>query len=122
MKKVLLIEDDQVLQDMYKDKFMHDGFVIQIAPTGAEGVTQMKSFQPDVVLLDLILPDTMGFSILDKVKDDPELSKIPVVVLTNLYADREDLVKNRGAKAVLLKANTTPEEVVKQVAKFVPQK
>lgn len=119
MNKILLIEDDQVLQEMYRDKFLHEGFDIQVATTGADGIAQMKSFHPDVVLLDLILPDTMGFGILDAVKKDPDLNKIPVIVLTNLYADREDLINNRGAKAVLLKANTTPDEVVKQVKQFV---
>jgi CheY-like chemotaxis protein len=119
MKKVLLIEDDQVLQDMYRDKFTHDGYEIQVAENGKDGIALMTSFKPTVVLLDLLLPDTTGFNILDVVKDDPQLKNIPIVVLTNIYADREDLVKNKGAKAVLLKANTTPDEVVEAVKRLL---
>lgn len=115
MKKVLLIEDDQVLQEMYRDKFSHDGFEIQIAENGKGGIDKMKSFHPDLILLDLILPDITGFSILDAIKDDSEINNIPVIVLSNIYADGEDLVKNKGVKAFLLKANTTPDEIVEKV-------
>jgi CheY-like chemotaxis protein len=119
MKKVLLIEDDQVLQDMYRDKFTHDGFTVEVAKNGNDGLALMKSFNPDVVLLDLILPDTTGFNILDSVKEDPQLKDIPIVVLTNIYADHEDLVKNKGANAVLLKANTTPDLVAEKIKQIV---
>ena len=115
MSKVLLIEDDKVLQEMYRDKFEHDGFEIEVAENGKGGMDKMKSFHPDVVLLDLILPDITGFSILDEVKSDPELKSIPIIVLTNIYADGEDLVKNKGVKAFILKANTTPEDIVENV-------
>lgn len=115
MSKVLLIEDDQVLQEMYKDKFVHEGFQIEIAENGKGGIDKMKSFQPDIVLLDLILPDVTGFSILDATRKDPQINTIPIIVLTNIYADGEDLVKNKGAKAFILKANTTPEDIVEKV-------
>lgn len=119
MSKVLLIEDDQVLQEMYHDKFTHDGFEIQIAENGKGGIDKIKSFHPDVVLLDLILPDITGFSILDAVKADTEINNIPIIVLTNIYADGEDLVKNKGVKAFILKANTTPEDIVEKVKNLI---
>lgn len=115
MSKVLLIEDEVVLQQMYRDKFIHEGFEFDIAVDGGEGIEKMRSFAPDVVLLDLMLPTTSGFDVLDLVQKDPMLSHIPIIVLTNIFADGEDLVKNRGAKAFLLKANTTPDEAVKKV-------
>lgn len=115
MSKVLLIEDDVVLQQMYRDKFTHEGFEFDIAVDGGEGIAKMKSFLPDIVLLDLMLPTTSGFDVLDLVKNDPELSHIPLIVLTNIFADGEDLVKNKGAKAYLMKSNTTPDDAVKKV-------
>lgn len=115
MSKVLLIEDDQVLQEMYRDKFTHEGFEIEIAENGKGGIDKMKTFHPDLVLLDLILPDITGFDILEAIKDDSELNTIPILVLTNIYADVEDLVKNRGVKAFALKANTTPDDIVRKV-------
>lgn len=115
MSKVLLIEDDQVLRDMYRDKFSHEGFSIEVAENGKSGIDKMKSFQPDVVLLDLILPDITGFDILDSIKNDPQLNTIPIMVLSNIYVDVEDLVKNKGVKAFVLKANTTPDDIVSKV-------
>jgi CheY-like chemotaxis protein len=119
MNKVLLIEDETVLQDMYRDKFTHEGFEIETAGDGQEGLDKMKAFQPDVVLLDLILPHMDGFSVLEKVKTDPTINKIPILVLTNIFADAEDLVKNEGVTYFLLKSNTTPDEVVEKVKKMV---
>lgn len=120
MNKILLIEDDPVLQQMYKDKFLHEKFTIGIAGDGTEGVSLMKEFKPDLVLLDLILPTTTGFSVLDIIKKDPELKDVPIIVMTNIYADGEDLVKNHGVKSFFLKSNVTPDEVVKKV-KFLLQ-
>lgn len=120
MSKVLLIEDEPVLQQMYRDKFTKAGFEFELAADGGEGIAKMKSFQPDVVLLDLMLPTTTGFDVLDLAKQDPEIAHIPIIVLTNIYADGEDLVKNKGAKAFLLKANTTPDDAVDKVNNLTP--
>lgn len=112
---MLIVEDDAVLQQMYQDQFVYEGFQVAVAGDGGEALTQMRVFQPEVVVLDLMLPTMTGFDVIDAVQNDPELSKIPILVLTNIFADGEDLVKNKGVKSFLLKSNTTPGEVVKKV-------
>lgn len=121
MVKVLLIEDDIVLQKMYVDKFIHEGFSVAVAIDGGEGLSKMRSFQPNIVILDLMLPTMTGFDVVDKARNDPALQQIPIIVLTNIFADGEDLVKNKGVKAFLLKANTTPDDVVKKITALLSQ-
>lgn len=115
MIKILLVEDDIVLQKMYLDKFVHEGFDVAVASDGGEGLSKMKSFHPDMVVLDLLLPTMTGFEVVDMAKNDPLLRDIPIIVLTNIFADGEDLVKNKGVKSFLLKSNVTPDDVVKKI-------
>jgi CheY-like chemotaxis protein len=115
MNKVLLVEDDPILLEMYKDKFVKEGFSVETAVNGEEGIATMKSFQPDIMLLDLIMPQSTGFSVLKFIKLHPEYKHIPIIILTNIYADGEDLVKNWGVKHFLLKSNSTPDLVVEKV-------
>src|SRR5258706_911489 len=107
MTKVLIIEDDKILLEMYKDKFVREKFEVQIARDGQEGIEKMKTLVPNVVLLDLIMPKVNGFEFLKLVKADPTLKNVPILVLTNIYADAEDLVKNWGVEYFLLKSNFT---------------
>ena len=122
MNKILLVEDDAVLLEMYKDKFVHEGYDVQTAVEGQDGIGKMRSFQPDVVLLDLIMPGVTGFDVLKLAKDDPVLTKIPILVLTNIFADAEDLVKNWGAESFMLKSNYTPEDIVTKVQQILSRK
>jgi two-component system chemotaxis response regulator CheY len=114
-----VVEDDAVLVEMYKDKFVHEGFDVQTAGDGHDGIQKMRSFQPDVVILDLIMPRVSGFDVLKLSKNDPLLNKIPILVLTNVYVDAEDLVKNWGAEYYLLKSNYTPEDIVNHVRQIL---
>jgi len=122
MTKVLIIEDDKILLEMYKDKFAHEKFEVQIAGDGQEGIEKMKASLPDVVLLDLIMPKVNGFEFLKLVKADPSLKNVPILVLTNIYADAEDLVKNWGVQYFLLKSNFTPETIVAKVKQILGEK
>ena len=121
MSRILLIEDDPVLQDMYKDKFVNEGYEIHVTSYGIEGISMIKQIKPDLVLLDLILPDTTGFSVLDTVNKDPEINTIPIIVMTNIYADGEDLVKNHGVKSFILKSNSTPNQIFAKVKMLLGQ-
>lgn len=121
MIKVLLVEDDKILLDMYKDKFTHEGYKVQTAIDGKDGFEKMVAFRPDIVLLDLIMPKGGGYDILKLIKNNQVLNKIPIVVLTNIYADTTDLLQNWGVKYCLLKSNYTPEEVVKKVQEILTQ-
>ncbi len=115
MKSILIIEDDSALREMYQIKFTNEGFYANTASDGQEGIDKMRSFKPDIVLLDLLMKKVSGFDVLKVVKEDSALSKIPILILTNIYADVEDLLKNWGAKDFLMKSNVTPDDVVNKV-------
>jgi len=113
--KVLIIEDDVSIRDVYKEEFVSQSFEVETAKDGQEGLEKMKSLLPNIVLLDLSMPHVTGFDVLKAVKQDPLLAKIPVFVLTNLYPDVADLVNNYGATDVFVKVNLTPGDLVEKV-------
>lgn len=119
MSKVLMIEDDPLLQNMYRVAFTKAGFEFQLAGDGREGVDKMRVYNPDLVLLDLILPVMTGFSVLDLVNRDPALKTIPIIVMTNIYADGEDLVKNHGVKAFIIKSEVNIEDVIQKAKNII---
>ena len=114
--KVLLIEDDKMILDMYTLKFSQEGYDVIQAENGKDGLDSAKKNEPDVILLDIILPQMDGFTVLKLLKEDAKLKKIPVVLLTNLGQDG-DVKKGLelGAKDYLIKANFTPAQVLDKV-------
>lgn len=116
MPKILLVEDEEMLANMYEVKFKNEGYELLKAHDGAKGLEMMKSTKPDFVLLDIIMPKMDGFSVLSAMKEDSELQNIPVLLLTNLGQD-EDIEKGKklGAVGYLVKANVTPIDVVNRV-------
>lgn len=115
MSKILLIEDDSILLQMYKDKFVQANFAVETADDGEEGINKMRSFSPDAVILDLMMPERSGFDVLKFAKDDPDLKTIPIIVLTNVTIDGKEIITNWGARAFLLKADNTPDQVLATV-------
>ena len=115
-KKILIVEDETSIIQLYKLKFMEAKYEVFEASTGVAGLEIAKKEKPDIILLDIIIPQYDGFAVLEMLKQDPATKNIPVILLTNL-AQEED--KNRGvklgAKDYLVKANFTPSEVLKKV-------
>lgn len=120
MSKVLIVEDDQMLQDMYAVKFEADGFTVLKASDGAAGLELARKEKPDAILLDVIMPKLDGFATLKELKADKALAKIPVVMLTNL-GQEEDIKKGKelGANDYFVKANQTPGEIVIKVKNLI---
>ncbi len=116
--KILLIEDEEMLANMYEVKFKNEGFELTKALDGASGLEQAKKIKPDFVLLDVIMPKMDGFSVLKSLREDPTTKDLPVMLLTNLGQD-EDVKKGKelGVVGYLVKANVTPSEVVETVKK-----
>lgn len=114
--KVLIVEDEETLSQMYSMKFDKEGFDVETALDGAVAIDKAKSFKPDIILLDIILPGLDGFSVLESLKAEKALEKVPVIMLTNL-GQSEDVKKGKklGAVDYLVKANCTPMEVVEKV-------
>lgn len=114
--KILLIEDDEVLMEMYKSKFTSEGYEFIFALDGHSGLELVQKERPDLILLDIILPRMDGFEVLKKLKEDTQLKDIPVILLTNLgQKEDQDRGLKFGAVSYLVKANHTPAQVVEKV-------
>jgi len=121
--KILLIEDDPRLIDIYLTKFEHEGYNYKHAGDGEAGILEAKAFRPDIILSDIILPKKDGFAVLKSLKEDSETKDIPVILLTNL--GQEDDVKKGmelGAVNYLIKTNCTPAQVVDEIQKVLGEK
>lgn len=116
MKKILVAEDDKFLASAYKVKLTKTGFEVRMATDGAEAIEILKQFQPDVILLDLIMPVMDGFTTLENIKSNPVWAKIPVLVASNL-GQKEDLEKAKklGAAGYVVKSDMSIDDLVKRV-------
>ena len=116
MKKILVIEDDVFLRRIISKKLLTEGYLVVEAIDGEKGLKSAKEEKPDLVLLDLVLPEMDGFEVLDKIKKDPVIFKTPVIILSNL-GDEKDIEKGikMGAADFLVKAHFTPGEIVNKI-------
>lgn len=115
MAKILLIEDDLDIQRIYSEKLKIDGHEVILSLNATIGLQYLKTEKPDLILLDIMLPGKMnGFELLEIIKKDSSLSKIPVIVLTNLDTEKEQAMKI-GADDYLIKANTSLDDLLKKV-------
>lgn len=115
-KTILIIEDDKFLRELIVQKLLKEDYEISEAVDGEEGFKKIKEEKPDLVLLDLILPGIDGFEVLSKVKEEPNLVKIPIIILSNL-GQKEDIEKGMklGAIDYLIKAHFTPGEIIEKI-------
>jgi len=115
-RTILIIEDDKFLRELIAQKLIKEGFEISEAVDGEEGMKKVKEEKPDLVLLDLILPGVDGFEVLARIKEDPVLAAIPVIILSNL-GQKEDVERGLklGAVDYLIKAHFTPGEIIEKV-------
>ena len=118
-KKILIIEDEILLSDLLKMNLKEAGFEVETAYDGKEGLEKAKSFLPDLILLDLIMPVLDGYQVLQEIQKDPVLEKIPVIVLSNLGQEEEIArAKRLGAKDFVVKANLDIFELKNIIEKF----
>jgi CheY-like chemotaxis protein len=121
MAKILIVEDDKIILNMYRVKFTKAGHDVQVAENGHDGLNLMKSYNPDIVLMDLMMPVMDGFTALQHAKADPQLKNIPIVILTNLsQAEDSDKVISSGATAFLVKSDLTPAQVLEKITPYLP--
>lgn len=118
--KVLIIEDEEMLVNMYISKFTKEGYQAEKASNGRIGLEQAKTIKPDIILLDIMMPEMDGFMVLKDLKADSTTKSIPVIMLTNL-GQEEDIEKGNklGATDYLVKANLTPAQVVEKVKEIL---
>lgn len=116
MTKIAIIEDDPVISQMYRMKFEADGFDVEMASDGERGVALVKEYQPDIILLDLQMPNMNGAEALSKIRAQAWGKDIPVLILTNLGEEEAPKeLKKLGVAHYIVKADLTPKQVVGRV-------
>lgn len=118
-KVVLLIEDELFIQELYQNRLEKAGFEVLVASDGLEGVIKANS-NPDIVLLDIMLPKMHGMEVLSKLKESPQTKDIPIVMLTNL--GQESIIKEafkKGCLGYIMKMRVTPSELAQRVGEFL---
>ncbi|GIK84339.1 MAG: hypothetical protein BroJett025_09610 [Patescibacteria group bacterium] len=115
-KRVLILEDDLFLIKVMQKKFEKSGHTVKILTDGTRAVETAKEFEPNVVLVDLIMPETDGFIAIEKLKQDPMTTTIPLVVASNLSTD-EDIAKTKelGVIKYFVKSNVDLNEVISYI-------
>lgn len=116
MAKILVVEDDMLLSSIISRELASAGHELASVYKGEEALARAKEFTPDLVLLDLLMPQFDGFQVLDALKKDEELKSVPVIVLSNL-GQKEDIEKAKAAGAAdfLVKVNFAPKEIADKV-------
>ncbi len=116
MTKIAIIEDDAVISQMYRMKFEADGFEVQLANNGERGVAMVESFVPDLILMDLQMPQMGGAEALSIIRKKPWGKDIPVIILTNLGEEESPKeIRSLGIDSYIVKAELTPRQVVQRV-------
>lgn len=118
--KVAIIEDDATIVQMYRTKLENSGYTVDTAGDGVEGLELIESFHPDVILLDLMMPNMNGIDMLQRLRGQAEGRKVKVIVLTNM-GDTETATRvyKVSADDYIVKAEMTPSQVVERVAKLL---
>jgi DNA-binding response OmpR family regulator len=116
MTKIAIIEDDPVISQMYRMKFESDGFDVQLASDGKRGIALVESFSPDLILLDLQMPEMDGADALEIIRKNEWGKNIPVIILTNLGEEESPKqLRALGIHSYIVKADLTPRQVVQRV-------
>jgi DNA-binding response OmpR family regulator len=118
MAKVAIVEDDLAIAQMYRLKFESEGFRVEIAENGRLGLALCQDMEPDIVLLDLMMPEMNGDEMLEKMRQTDWGKTIKVMVLTNVGEQEAPArLKNLGVQAYIVKAEMTPSQVAELVKK-----
>jgi DNA-binding response OmpR family regulator len=118
MTKIAIIEDDQAISQMYRIKFEAENYTVETAENGKLGIELILSMKPDIVLLDLMMPEMNGDEVLQQMRSNPWGKDIKVVVLTNMGEQEiSPKIRELGVSAIILKADMTPRQVAEIVKK-----
>jgi len=120
MKKILVIEDEELIQSLIKKKLSQEGYEVSSAEDGVKGLEKMKEVKPDLILLDVMMPKMGGFEVMEEMNKIPELKRIPVIIISNSGQPVElEQAKKLGARDWLIKTEFDPQEVVEKVKKQI---
>lgn len=117
---IAVIEDDQAIRDMYKIKFEQEGFRVVTAENGKLGLEVVQKTKPDIILLDIMMPEMRGDEMLEAMRKTDWGKNIKVIVLTNVSKDEATAsIDQLGVSDYVVKAHYTPQEVVDTVKKVL---
>lgn len=120
MKKILIIEDEDIIIELLQKKLIQEGYEVSTARDGEEGLKALKETKPDIVLLDIVMPKKSGYEVMEEMSKDPELNKIPIIIISNSGQPVElDKAKELGARDWLIKTEFDPNEVAEKVRKQI---
>lgn len=123
-KKILIIEDNQELIDIYKMRFEIAGFDIAVANNGFDGITYLAENTPDLILLDIMMPEMSGFEVLESIKNNlsKEKSEIPIIIWSNISQESDqERAKNLGADLYLPKSSFSGNDLIERIQKFLKE-
>jgi DNA-binding response OmpR family regulator len=116
MSKVAIVEDDAAISQMYRIKFEAEGYEVETAENGKLGLSLIEDMKPDIVLLDLMMPEMNGEEMLKKLRATSWGKDIKVIILTNMgESEAPASIKDMNVSAFILKANMTPRQVAELV-------
>ena len=117
--RILLVEDDEGIAELYRFRLANDGYIVEVAGDGAEGLARARATIPDLIFLDLRLPTMSGLDVLRGIRADPATAAIPVVIVTNF--DEPELRSqgvSLGALEFLVKADMVPAQLSMSAARW----
>lgn len=119
-KRILIIEDDPFLSDIYFTKLTSEDFEVKVAENGKKGLKMLESEKFDLLILDLILPEIDGFEVLERLRKDEKFKDLKIIILSNL-GQKEEVEKGAylGADRYFIKAYYTPTEVANEIKKIL---
>jgi CheY-like chemotaxis protein len=113
MKKILIIEDDQIVANVYRNKLAVEGYQAEVAPDGESGLKVMRVFQPELIILDLMLPTISGVEVIKQIRLEPDFARTPIIVFSNTYLT--NLIQDAwraGANKCLSKSSCSPKDFI----------
>jgi len=120
MKKILIVEDEDIIIELLQKKLIQEGYEVSTARDGEEGLKALRKIKPDIVLLDIVMPKKSGYEVMEEMSKDPELKKIPIIIISNSGQPVElDKAKELGARDWLIKTEFDPNEVAEKVRKQI---
>lgn len=120
--KILIVEDEEALSRVLEERFKSEGFEVEVARDGEVAVEMANKILPGVIILDLILPKKMGFEVLKEIKKNPDLEKVPVIVVSNLGEDENiKQALKMGANDYFVKSQHPIEEIIDKVKNYTIQ-
>ncbi|PJA86690.1 MAG: response regulator [Candidatus Moranbacteria bacterium CG_4_9_14_3_um_filter_42_9] len=122
-KKIMIVEDDSFVLDIYQTKLSQEGYTVIEARNGVEAMKKLEKEKPDLLLLDIVMPYMDGIEVLKKIRERADLKNMPVILLTNLSQKEEiNVGLGLGASDYLIKSHFTPSEVMEKIKIYLPGK